>query len=191
MILRRSAWIVLIFSLSLGAGASVQDKEQQPVLGWIELAEFVDWGAVAKVKMDTGALSSSLHATDLEYFERKGTEWVRFKVKIKNQEGKKKWAQQTFERPVYRFVKVVSSNGEGSRRPSVLMKVCLGGKVYEEQFTLNDRSEMTYPVLLGRRTIEHLGFIDVTRTYTSRPQCKANAPVNTIEDRELSENIGI
>jgi hypothetical protein len=144
--------------------------------------------------MDTGALSSSLHATDVEYFQRKGAKWVRFKVEIEDQRGKKKEEKKihlTLERPIYRFVKIISSNGISNRRPSVLMKLCLGDEIYEEQFTLNDRSELTYPILLGRRSIEHLGLIDVTRTYTTRPHCSADAPVHTIENRKLDEDIGI
>ncbi|ADE16795.1 protein of unknown function DUF785 [Nitrosococcus halophilus Nc 4] len=194
MILRYSAWIMLVLSLLASTPMSAQEKEEkelQSVLGWVELAEFVGWGAIAKVKMDTGALSSSLHATDLEYFQRNGDEWVRFTIKIEDQRGKEEWVQQAFERPVYRFVKIISSNGDGNRRPSVLMKLCLGGEIYEEQFTLNDRSDLTYPILFGRRTIEHLGFIDVTRTFTTRPHCKPDAPVHAIENRKLDEDIGI
>jgi hypothetical protein len=184
---------VFVLSLILSVSAPAQGKEQ-PVFGWIELAEFVDWGAVTKVKMDTGALSSSLHATDLEYFQRDDAKWVRFKIEIEDQRGKKekeKEVQRTFERPVYRFVKIISSNGISDRRPSVLMKLCLGSEIYEEQFTLNDRGELTYPILFGRRSIEHVGLIDVTRTYITHPHCSADAPVHTIEGRELDEDIGL
>jgi hypothetical protein len=193
MILCRFAWVVFVLSFILSVSAPAQGKEK-PVFGWLELAKFVDWDAVTKVKMDTGALSSSLHATNLEYFQREDVKWVRFKVEVEDQRGKKKKEKEvhlTFERPVYRFVKIISSNGISDRRPSVLMKLCLGGEIYEEQFTLNDRSELTYPVLFGRRSIEHLGLIDVTRTYVSRPRCSSDAPIHTIENRKLDEDIGI
>ncbi|ADJ29300.1 ATP-dependent zinc protease [Nitrosococcus watsonii] len=191
MFLRHFILTALVLSLMLNAAASAQEKEQPPIFGWLELAKFVNWPVVAKVKMDTGALSSSLHATNLEYFQRDNTEWVRFTVDIENQRGQKEKVQEIFEEPVYRFVTITSSNGESDRRPSVLMRLCLGGEIYEEQFTLNDRSDLTYPILLGRRTIEHLGLIDVTRTFTRQPQCSNKAPVHTIEDRELNKNIGI
>ncbi|MGR6034966.1 MAG: ATP-dependent zinc protease family protein [Candidatus Nitrosoglobus sp.] len=194
MVFRQSTWGVLVLSLILGISAPAQGKKK-PVLGWIELAELVGWGAVTKVKMDTGALISSLHATDVEYFQREGAEWVRFKVEVEDQRGKRKKEKEAhliFERPIYSFVKVMSSNGISNRRPSVLMKLCLGDEIYEEQFTLNDRSELTYPILLGRRSIEHLGLIDVTRTYiTTRPHCSADAPVHSIENRKLDKDIGI
>ncbi|ABA57099.1 ATP-dependent zinc protease family protein [Nitrosococcus oceani] len=189
--LRQFTPIALALSLILNASASAQEKEEPPIFGWLELAKFINWPVVAKVKMDTGALSSSLHATNLEYFQRDNAKWVRFTVEIEDQKDQKEKVQEIFEEPVYRFVTITSSNGESDRRPSVLMKLCLGGEIYEEQFTLNDRSDLTYPVLLGRRTIEHLGLIDVTRIFTSRPQCSDKAPVHTIENRELDEDIGI
>ena len=52
------------------------------------------------------------------------------------------------------------------------MDVCLGGKVYREQFTLRDRQTLDYPVLLGRRTLEHLGPVDASKTQTAAPTCK-------------------
>ena len=53
------------------------------------------------------------------------------------------------------------------------MQICIGDQVYEEQFTLRDRGDMKYPVLIGRRTIEHLGLIDVKQQYTVEPKCPA------------------
>lgn len=51
------------------------------------------------------------------------------------------------------------------------MKICIGNTTSEEQFTLRDREDMKYPVLIGRKTIEHLGLIDVKKQFTIEPQC--------------------
>jgi len=69
--------------------------------------------------------------------------------------------------------------GAGGRdeRPVVLMKVCMGDTVYEEQFSLRDREEMNYPLLLGRRTISHLGLLDVRETFLQRPECDEDSPL--------------
>ena len=50
-----------------------------PVIGWrewVRLPELSD--IVTKVKVDTGARSSALHAFGLKRFERDGEEWARF-----------------------------------------------------------------------------------------------------------------
>src|SRR5690606_19129442 len=75
-----------------------------------------------------------------------------------------------FERPVYRQITVRGAGGE-DYRPVVKMRMCIGNRVYEEQFSLRDRSDMTYPVLLGRRTIEHIGLIDVSDTFMLPLDC--------------------
>ena len=78
--------------------------------------------------------------------------------------------QRTLERSIVRNVKVRGAGG-AERRPIVLMKICIGKPVYNEQFSLNDRGEMNYPVLIGRNTIEHLGLVDVTKAFTMEPHC--------------------
>ncbi|MCO6441557.1 MAG: ATP-dependent zinc protease [Nitrococcus mobilis] len=48
---------------------------------------------------------------------------------------------------------VQGAGGEDHRRVVLIWKLCLGDTIYEEQFSLEDRDEMNYPILLGRRTI--------------------------------------
>ncbi|BAW79656.1 zinc dependent protease family protein [Candidatus Nitrosoglobus terrae] len=182
---RQLIWTVFALSLTLFSINGLAQEKNKTILGWIELAQIVDWDAVIKAKMDTGALTSSLHATDIKYFQRKGTQWVRFKVEIQDQNNKKEEAGKIFKLPVYRFEEVRSSNGISRRRPIVLIKLCLGGETYEEQFSLNDRSKLLYPMLLGRRTIKHLGLIDVTSTYTlPPPRCNADTSIPDTEQVE-------
>ncbi|MGL6050847.1 MAG: RimK/LysX family protein, partial [Aeromonas salmonicida] len=58
------------------------------------------------------------------------------------------------------------------QRPTVIMSICLGDKVYKEWFTLRDRSKMIYPVLIGRRLLAELGPVDSSRTFTVQPACR-------------------
>jgi len=159
------------------------------VFGWVEMAELHPWGVQAKAKLDTGALTSSMHAENIERFERDGAAWVRFTVELED-EATGEQVSKRFERPLHRNVIIRGAAGE-ERRPVVLMRICLGRKIYEEQFSLEDRDDMLYPILVGRRTIQHLGVVDVTRTFMNEPRCDEDSPVSKHEGREPDGDIGI
>ena len=137
--------------------------------GWVVEGLIQPENISVKIKLDTGALTSSMDAKDLERFEKDGEKWVRFNVELKDS-NTGKTVSTPFERSIVRNVKVRGAGG-AERRPIVLMKICIGNKVYNEQFSLNDRGKMNYPVLIGRNTIEHLGLVDVTKTFTLEPHC--------------------
>ncbi len=176
------ALISLLLMCSTSQAMARKAEESKNVFGWVERTTLMPWGVKLKAKLDSGALTSSLHATDIKVFEREGDKWVRFTVNVKDQATGKQ-VSRTFEKPRYRKVLIRGAGGE-DRRPVVLMQLCMGDTVYEEQFTLNDRSDMLYPVLLGRRTIAHLGYLDVTRTYLQEPECNDTSPVKLDKDQK-------
>ncbi len=137
--------------------------------GWIEKGLILPTGVAVKMKLDTGALTSSLDARSLVHFKRNGKPWVRFMLDITDADSGQRVKQQ-FERPVEQSVTIRGAGGI-EQRPTVTMSICLGDKVYEEWFTLRDRSDMIYPVLLGRRLLADLGPVDASRTFTVQPNC--------------------
>lgn len=167
--------------------AMAKKPEETKVFGWVEKTTLEPWGVELKTKLDSGALTSSLHATDVKIFDKGGEDWVRFTVNVKDLATGKN-VKKTFERPRHRKVLVRGAGGE-DRRPVVLMKICMGDTLYEEQFTLNDRSDMLYPVLLGRRTISHLGYLDVTQTFQHPPKCNKSSKLKRDQDQEEDEDI--
>ena len=168
-------WALIAMILSSVVNAAERDFTPSApvpsrVLGWVEKAMILPGHLVMNAKMDTGALTSSLDAKGLTPFQRDGKDWVRFDVET--QDDNDKVTSQSFEREIVREVTLRGAGGKDDR-PVVLMKICIGDQVYEEQFTLRDRGEMKYPLLIGRRTIQHLGLIDVTRQFTVEPKCPA------------------
>lgn len=136
--------------------------------GWVEKGLIRPENIAVKIKLDTGALTSSMHAENLEPFERDGTPWLRFDVELEDVDGN--FVSSRFEREVLRTVDVRGAGGV-EKRPVVRMSICIGDQVYTEQFSLNDRDDMNYPVLIGRRTLEDMGAVDVNRTFTTEPDC--------------------
>lgn len=170
----RLTWpAVVLLILILVPAAFACSAAQKDVVGWVEKGIIMHWGVVTKMKLDTGALTSSMQAEHIKEFERDGDKWVRFEVEIENEATNKK-VRKTFERKIQRRVKLRGAGGV-DHRVAVLMEICIGNKIHAEQFTLKDRDGFNYPVLLGRRTIKHLGYIDVNRTFTVDPTCKVNS----------------
>ncbi|SDT98679.1 retropepsin-like aspartic peptidase RloA3 [Halopseudomonas salegens] len=145
----------------------------QLIVGWVEKARVLPEKTTLKVKVDSGALTSSMHAVNIDQFIRGGKRWVRYDVPVVDAETGDKVTMH-FEVPVYRRVLVRGAGGE-DRRPVVKMALCIGDRVYEEQFSLRDRGDMNYPVLLGRRTISHIGLIDVANTFLLPLNCPPDA----------------
>jgi hypothetical protein len=161
--------IIMVFTGAVSAAEPTQNGATAvKVFGWVEKALLLPGHLPLNVKMDTGAVTSSLDARDLEHFQKDGSDWVRFAVDVQDDSGKQ--YNMSYERAVLRNVTLRGAGGT-DHRPAVLMQICIGDQVYEEQFTLRDRGDMKYPVLIGRRTIEHLGLIDVKQQFTVEPKC--------------------
>jgi hypothetical protein len=135
---------------------------------WIEkLDDFV------KARVDTGARSSSIHATDIQYFERDGKNWVRFKMhthkttkESKPTEKAEAIVEPTYEVPVLRMVKIrQASASEMERRPVVKLRVRIDQFEDDAEFTLTNRGGMIYPVLLGRSFLKDVMVVDVANSF--------------------------
>ena len=142
---------------------------QLPTIGWREWVRLPDLGLrFVKVKVDTGAASSSLHAVDLEEFERDGQCWVRFATHPV-QRNRTKVAHA--EAPVIEFRSVRSSSGESSLRPVIMTEVVLLEQRWPIELTLANRDEMGFRMLLGRQAIRGRFLVDAGGSYHSaRPK---------------------
>ena len=56
---------------------------KKKIIGWREQVTLLDFdNTIVKAKMDTGARTSSLHATHIKEFERNGITYVNFRIKV-------------------------------------------------------------------------------------------------------------
>ncbi|MUH98689.1 hypothetical protein GNP63_19445 [Aliivibrio fischeri] len=114
----------------------------------------------AKARIDTGATTSSISAVDIEMFERDGKDWVKFKLAHNEKETKE------FESPVSRIVTIRQSSTEKrTDRPVIEAWVQIGDLKTKTEFTLNDRTHMTFPVLLGRTFFRDVAVVDVSKKF--------------------------
>jgi hypothetical protein len=138
------------------------------IFGWVERVEVIDGQLSLKAKLDTGAATSSLDATDIERFRKDGKRWVRFV--ITNPETGERIE---LERPLVRNVRIIRHSGNHQRRAVVKLPLCFGPFYREVEFSLIDRSNFIYPVLLGRSALEGYALIDSGETFINYPDCAA------------------
>lgn len=112
-----------------------------------------------RAKVDTGAYRSSLHCEFIDEFERDGETYLA--IQTTDMSG-----ESIGDHPVALkqegYVKVRSSNGEIQRRPIVSLPVVIGGREYVSEFTLTNRQDMKFPILLGRRLLKDSFVVDVS-----------------------------
>jgi hypothetical protein len=138
-------------------------KPGLPVIGWREWVGLPDFGIKnIKVKVDTGARSSSLHAFDHHLFERDGVQWVRFKIHPVQRKNNKTVIAEAM---VLEFRSVRSSSGVAVLRPVIVTNVALLGITWPVELTLASRDEMGFRMLLGREAFRRRFLVDAGKSY--------------------------
>lgn len=108
--------------------------------------------AELKAKVDTGATSGALHASDIkEVVGADGSKELQFMPYSSEHE--------VVTVSSYHKRKVKSSNGEASVRFAFDAEIVILGDPYLITLTLADRSNMKYPMLIGRRFLREHGFL--------------------------------
>lgn len=150
------------------------DATGKLILGQLEWAWFDLFGSSVKARLDTGAKSSALNASDIQMFERDGDGWVRFTVSSPWEEGGQV-EERTFEAPLVRKVKVKNGSAEPmTRRPVVRLTTKVGSIVEDIEFVLQSKASGTFPVVLGRSFIRDIAIVDVAQQYTQVKHVRAS-----------------
>lgn len=145
-----------------------------PVIGWREWVALPELGIKPiKVKVDSGARSSSLHAYDVKTFDRDGKAWVRFKVHPIQRSTHK---TVVVEAEVLEYRSVRSSSGIAKMRPVIITEVELLGERWPVELTLASRDNMGFRMLLGREAFRGRFLVDGQKSYYGgKPKIKRKA----------------
>lgn len=138
-------------------------NEPQWVIGWREWLALPDLGIrEIKVKVDTGARSSALHAYRLEHFRAGGKSMVRFHVHPYQRDDRRvvrAEAEMVDER------RVRDSGGHSELRPVIRTTARLRDRIWAIEITLTNRDEMGFRMLLGRQALVSRFLIDPARSF--------------------------
>lgn len=158
------------------------------LLGRSEWVGLPSLGTYLKARVDSGANTSSLSAAEITPFERDGEDWVRFKLALNDDDvAVESQRDEWVEAPIVRRVRILQASGEESR-PVISLLMTLGPIRENVEFTLNDRSHLEYPVLLGRRFLMDIAVIDVADTYLhDRPEFPGGEPAEQAAEDEAAD----
>lgn len=147
-------------NVEVPATRHISGNKELLVLGAREFITLVESGLRLEARVDTGAETSSLHATQITPFERDGRRWVRFQLQpLEDSEP------VTLSERVKRTVLIRQIDAPDQRRYVVNLWTRVGDVKEKLSFTLADRSGFDYPILLGRNFLTDTAIVDVSRRH--------------------------
>ena len=137
--------------------------EAKKIIGWREWVSLPDLGiGEIKAKIDTGARSSSIHATIQKFHHKNGKQFVNFDI-YPIQRTKSIVVSCRSEVQEYR--KVRSSNGQAEIRPVILTTLEILGERRPIELTLTNRDAMGFRLLLGRSGFRERFLVDAGKSF--------------------------
>ena len=140
-------------------------RKELPVVGWRELVHLPELGLHAvPAKIDSGARTSSLHGTVLEQFERDGESFLRFAVDFPQQHVRQVCEAVHVDKRI-----ITSSNGDRQTRFIVKTPLKIGKLTFRAEISLADRSDMKFPMLIGRSSLRRRFVVDSGYSWLQTP----------------------
>ena len=115
---------------------------------WVSLSELSI--PYVKARVDSGAKTSSLHAINIQPFQKDNETWVNFDVFPIQNDGKRKISCKAL---VIDKRVVKSSSGNREHRYVVRTAISLNDETWDVELTLTNRDSMGYRMLLGREAM--------------------------------------
>ncbi len=121
------------------------------IIGSDEWCVFKKLGIPAiKARVDSGAKTSSIHASNIEVFSKEGVDWVRFEVDPIQDDSS---ILIKCEAKLLRSKMIKSSMGASEERLMIRTPLTLGHETFTIKLTLASRDTMNYRMLLGREAL--------------------------------------
>ena len=162
--------IVFLLVFFMGLSNQTIHAAEKVLIGGVEKVALLPWGVVLPARIDTGAGFSALGVFDLKV----GGKMIEFRLPGR-------YGGSTLRLPLAGWRCIKRADSPCRRRPAVEMDLCLGKVRVRTEVTLCDRSNMEFPLLIGRKALrgnpEADFIVDVSRSHTISLDCaKGNLP---------------
>lgn len=156
----------------------------QVIIGRTENLDIPGLVLSVPAKIDTGAYRSSIHCSKIEKITKEGKEVL--KVDMLGHPCSPVVYPMEFD--TFDLVSITNSFGHEEERYEVSMRVKIGPKVFTSSFTLADRSNNLFPILVGRKVLKSRFMVDVTHSGVDRLKLKKTFGIKTPIDEEDLED---
>ncbi len=141
-----------------------------PLIGWREWVALPELNIdKIKVKVDTGARTSALHAHRITKFTKDNATYVRFFV---HPQQRKKHPEIECTALVVDEREVTNSGGDTSKRYVIQTTIQAGDDSWPIELTLTNRGEMGFRMLLGRQAVRRRFVVDPGGSYVASSKKK-------------------
>lgn len=159
-------------------------KRKKIFIGRYDKIDLPDLGLYdIDAKVDTGAFSSSIHCHNITPYKKNGKDILKFNLLDPSHP---EYDGQEFIVTKFNQKIVRNSFGQEEERYAFKTAIVLFGRTIRTEFSLSNRENMKYPVLLGRTLLYNRFIVDVTKYNLSYNKKKgkenlSNEDSNTLE----------
>lgn len=153
------------------SGDGNQRQDDKLIVGQVERVLLAGPELVYQARIDSGATTSSIDARNVERFERDGEDWVRFDVPVPASDGSRPEEEEltTLEREISRNASIIQASSEDpERRAVVMLQFSIGDHQQEAEFTLSNRDNLEFALLIGRNILRDVMLIDVGKELSAQ-----------------------
>jgi hypothetical protein len=139
--------------------AEKSNAGERIMVGEVEDVLLLPWRVKLPARIDTGAATSSLDARELKV----KNDMAEFKLP-------KKYGGILLRLPIIDWKHIRGADFK-ERRPVVEITLCIGPKLIRTRVTLNDRSMVRYPLIVGRNILKDNFVVDCVQANCLPPSC--------------------
>jgi hypothetical protein len=142
------------------------EKRKKKLAGWREWVALPDLHIKRiKAKIDTGARTSALHASNITPFTKDGAAYVRFVVHPLQRQKK---PAKTCVALVIDHRRIMDSGGRSEERYVVRTSLTIGQSRWPVELSLTNRDQLGFRMLIGRQALRRRYVVDPSRSFVTK-----------------------